>query len=40
LLKGQAQGMLGNLSGELGQNYDELINALEDRFAPANQRTL
>ena len=39
-LRGQAQGILGNLSGELGQNYNELIKALEDRFAPANQTEL
>ena len=39
-LRGQAQGVLGNLPGDLGRNYGELIKALEDRFAPANQTEL
>lgn len=39
-LRGNAQGVLGNLAGELGRNYNELVRALEDRFAPANQTEL
>ena len=39
-LRGQAQGVLGSPPGDLGRNYGELIKALEDRFALANQTEL
>lgn len=39
-LRGQAQGVLGNLSKEGKCNYRYLCRALEERFAPANQTEL
>ena len=39
-LRGQAQGVLGNLPLELRQNYKELIKSLEERFSPSNQTEL
>ena len=39
-LRGQAQGVVGSPPGDLGRNYGELIKALEDRFALANQTEL
>lgn len=39
-LRGNVQGVLGNLAGEYGRNYNELVRALEDRFPPANQTEL
>ena len=39
-LRGQAQGVLGNLSGEELHNYDELVKTLSERFAPPNQTEL
>ena len=36
-LRGQAQGVLGNLSGDALNDYDELVRALNERFAPPNQ---
>ena len=38
-LRGQAQGVLGNLSKK-SNNYKELSTALEERFAPPNQTEL
>ena len=38
-LRGQAQGVFGNLAGGT-HNYTELIKALEERFAPPNQTEL
>jgi len=35
-LRGQAQGVLGNLSSK-SKNYDSLVKALEERFALPNQ---
>ena len=39
-LRGQAQGVLGNLSGDALNDYDELVRALNERFAPPNQTEL
>lgn len=39
-LKGAAQGILGNVPSETGQQYDLLVKALEERFAPPNQTEL
>ena len=39
-LRGQAQGVLGNLRGQLGQHYDVLVKSLEERFSPPNQTEL
>lgn len=38
-LRGQAQGVFGNLS-ERSKDYDSLVTALEERFAPPNQTEL
>ena len=38
-LRGQAQGVLGNLSG-ISNDYDTLVRNLEERFAPSNQTEL
>jgi hypothetical protein len=32
--------VLGNLSKQSTRSYDEIVEALEDRFAPANQTEL
>lgn len=39
LLSVQAQGMLGNLSGEALNDLDELARALIERFFPPNLQT-
>lgn len=39
-LRGAAQGVLGNVSSETGQQYNLLVEALEERFAPPNQTEL
>ena len=39
-LRGAAQGVLGNVSSETGQQYDLLVEALKERFAPPNQTEL
>ncbi|VDI18227.1 Hypothetical predicted protein [Mytilus galloprovincialis] len=39
-LRGQAQGILGDLPIDKQQNYKALVNALEQRFAPPNQTEL
>jgi hypothetical protein len=39
-LRGQAQGVLGNLPLELSQDYKELVKSLEERFSPSNQTEL
>lgn len=39
-LRGAAQGVLGNASSETGQQYNLLVEALEERFAPPNQTEL
>ena len=39
-LRGQAQGVLGNQATGDRQNYQKLIQALQDRFAPSNQTEL
>ena len=39
-LRGQAQGVLGNLPERLKRDYYSLLSALEERFAPANQKEL
>ena len=39
-LRGQAQGVLGNLPLELRQDYKELVKSLEERFSPSNQTEL
>lgn len=36
-MRGTAQGILGNVSNEMGQRYDLLVKALEKCFAPPNQ---
>jgi hypothetical protein len=36
-LRGQAQGVLGNLPLNARQDFDELIRSLEERFSPSNQ---
>ena len=36
-LRGQAQGILGDLSIDKQQDYQSLVKALEERFAPPNQ---
>jgi len=38
-LKRQAQGVLGNLISK-SKDYDSLVKALEERFAPPNQTEL
>lgn len=38
-LRGQAQGVMGNLSTK-SKDYDALVQALEERFAPPNQTEL
>ena len=38
-LRGQAQGVFGNLSTQ-SKDYDKLVQALEQRFAPPNQTEL
>ena len=38
-LRGHAQGVYGNLSGK-SHNYEELVLALKERFAPPNQTEL
>ena len=38
-LRGQAQGVFGNL-GSGKHDYDDLVKALEERFAPPNQTEL
>ena len=38
-LRGQAQGVFGNLSSN-SRDYDTLVKALEERFAPPNQTEL
>ena len=38
-LRGQAQSVMGNLSDK-SKDYDSLVKALEDRFAPPNQTEL
>ncbi|CAG2237614.1 unnamed protein product [Mytilus edulis] len=39
-LRGQAQGVLGNLTQESRQDFKELVKALEERFSPSNQTEL
>ncbi|CAC5368127.1 unnamed protein product [Mytilus coruscus] len=39
-LKGEAQGVFGNLTQEPGQDFKELGKALEERFSPSNQTKL
>lgn len=39
-LRGAAHEVLGNVSSETGQQYDLLVEALEERFAPPNQTVL
>ena len=39
-LRGQAQGVLGNLPLASRQNYKELVKSLEERFSPSNQTEL
>ncbi|XP_056014993.1 uncharacterized protein LOC130052872 [Ostrea edulis] len=39
-LRGQAMSVLGNLPKQLTRSYEEIVVALEDRFAPANQTEL
>ena len=39
-LRGQAQGVLGNQATADRQNYQKLVQALQDRFAPSNQTEL
>ena len=39
-LRGQAQGVLGNLTSTHKHDYNLLVNSLEDRFAPSNQNDL
>ncbi|CAC5402443.1 unnamed protein product [Mytilus coruscus] len=39
-LRGQAQGILGDLSTEVRSDYDSLVVALEERFAPPSQTEL
>ena len=38
-LTGHAQRVLGDLSAESCENYDELVQALESRFAPKDRKT-
>ena len=37
LLRGHAQGVLGNLASTHKHDYDLLVYSLEERFAPSNQ---
>ena len=39
-LRGEAQGVLGNLSSTHQHDYTLLVDALEERFAPSNQNEL
>ena len=39
-LRGQAQGVLGNLPHSDRQDFDKLANSLEERFSPCNQTEL
>ena len=39
-LRGQAQGVLGNLPKQDRQNFKELVKSLEERFSPSNQTEL
>ncbi|VDI31895.1 Hypothetical predicted protein [Mytilus galloprovincialis] len=39
-VRGQAQGVLGNLTQESRQDFKELVKALEERFSPSNQTEL
>jgi hypothetical protein len=39
-LRGQAQGILGDLPIDKQQDYKSLVKALEERFAPPNQTEL
>jgi hypothetical protein len=39
-LRGQAQGILGDLAIDKQQDYKSLVKALEERFAPPNQTEL
>ncbi|CAG2221162.1 unnamed protein product [Mytilus edulis] len=39
-LRGQAQGVLGNLPTDKRQDFKELVMSLEERFSPANQTEL
>ncbi|CAC5395921.1 unnamed protein product [Mytilus coruscus] len=39
-LRGQAQGVLGNLPTDKRQNFKELVRSVEERFLPANQTEL
>jgi hypothetical protein len=39
-LRGQAQGVLGNLPLNAKQDFDELVRSLEERFSPSNQTEL
>ncbi|CAG2243407.1 unnamed protein product [Mytilus edulis] len=39
-LRGQAQGVLGNLPTDKRQTFIELVRSLEERFSPANQTEL
>ena len=39
-LRGQAQGVLGNLPLNARQDFDELVRSLEERFSPSNQTEL
>jgi hypothetical protein len=39
-LRGQAQGVLGNLSLNARQDFDELVRSLEERFSPSSQTGL
>ncbi|CAG2225914.1 unnamed protein product [Mytilus edulis] len=39
-LRGQAQGVLGNIPTDKRQDFKELVRSLEERFSPANQTEL
>ncbi|CAG2253632.1 unnamed protein product [Mytilus edulis] len=39
-LRGQAQGVLGDLSDDKKSHFDQLVRSLEERFAPPNQSEL
>ena len=39
-LRGQAQGVLGNLPLNARQDFDELVRSLEERFSPSSQTAM
>jgi hypothetical protein len=39
-LRGQAQGVIGNLPHDQRQDFDKLVRSLEERFSPSNQTEL